>query len=266
MNTRVASDFEVIPFNPVTRDIEPLENNILPNKGTKFAVDSDITLEQDGATIECTIAPQDTPEKFSNSIKNALESILYYTNYKYSTLASYQFKGLKGAQAELGCSPSVSAWTGTPRRAIALTNNPYFRTAGGHLHIDISEEFKGDDDAHYNEVIRIAKNLDLFLGLPSLLLDPDESRRKLYGFSGDIRIKEYGLEYRTLSNFWIFNPILRKYVYNQVQEAIKFNQEISTDVPRSIDTGNHDKARDILDSFNLLDEVDSINYYLRGEQ
>jgi hypothetical protein len=48
--------------------------------------------------------------------------------------------------------------------------------------------------------------MDLICGIPSVLLDisPESKiRRKLYGKAGDYRLTNYGLEYRTLSNFWI---------------------------------------------------------------
>ena len=47
--------------------------------------------------------------------------------------------------------------------------------------------------------------MDYTLGLDSLLLDSDTRRRSMYGRAGSFRFKEYGIEYRTLSNFWIKN-------------------------------------------------------------
>jgi len=48
--------------------------------------------------------------------------------------------------------------------------------------------------------------LDLFCGIPSVLLDISNDakiRRQLYGKAGDYRLPFHGIEYRTLSNFWI---------------------------------------------------------------
>lgn len=48
--------------------------------------------------------------------------------------------------------------------------------------------------------------IDLICGIPSILVDRDEyatTRRKAYGKAGNYRTPKHGLEYRTLSNFWI---------------------------------------------------------------
>ena len=39
--------------------------------------------------------------------------------------------------------------------------------------------------------------MDLFLGVPSILIDPDTERRKMYGKAGDYRLKEYGRRNKT---------------------------------------------------------------------
>jgi hypothetical protein len=64
--------------------------------------------------------------------------------------------------------------------------------------------------------------MDLFLGVPSTVMDKGTLRRQLYGKAGSFRQKPYGCEYRTLSNFWIFNPDLIKWVYDQTEKAISF--------------------------------------------
>ncbi len=51
--------------------------------------------------------------------------------------------------------------------------------------------------------------LDIFMGIPSVLLDNDATsnqRRSLYGQSGSHRPKDYGVEYRALGNFWVASP------------------------------------------------------------
>jgi hypothetical protein len=64
---------------------------------------------------------------------------------------------------------------------------------------------KGEPDSipyvHY--CAAIVRELDYYLGLPSLKWDTDGRRRKLYGKAGAFRPKPYGLEYRVLSNKWL---------------------------------------------------------------
>jgi len=62
--------------------------------------------------------------------------------------------------------------------------------------------------------------MDLFLGVPSVLIDDGKERKKLYGKAGAYRYKPYGVEYRTLSNFWVFEPGLIDWVWNQTEKAL----------------------------------------------
>jgi hypothetical protein len=73
--------------------------------------------------------------------------------------------------------------------------------------------------------MNIAKWMDLLLAVPSVLLDNDKQRRKVYGKAGAFRKKEYGLEYRTLSNFWISSEERMRWAYKQSLEAVHRAQE-----------------------------------------
>jgi hypothetical protein len=57
--------------------------------------------------------------------------------------------------------------------------------------------------------------LDYVIGLPSILIDTDSQRRKLYGKAGSMRHKDYGVEYRTVSNFWLGSQELMSWVYDR---------------------------------------------------
>ena len=91
----------------------------------------------------------------------------------------------------------------------AAENNPpsldgtNLRSCGGHLHI-------GFDRAKNDMMARphLVRILDLVAGVPSIIIDKDKDRRKLYGKAGAHRPKMIeagdpydGVEYRTLSNF-----------------------------------------------------------------
>ena len=52
-----------------------------------------------------------------------------------------------------------------------------------------------------------------------LFRSKDTQRRELYGKAGEVRFKEYGVEYRTLSNFWTFNSDNIKFVWDQCQKV-----------------------------------------------
>jgi hypothetical protein len=118
---------------------------------------------------------------------------------------------------ELGCTPDFNAWTGGMNPAPVAPAN--MRSAGGHVHLGWTNDKDPYDPAHFYSCCTLIKNLDYFLGVPSLLLDPDTERRQIYGKAGAFRAKLYGVEYRSLSNFWIVKPKLMRWVFDQTQLA-----------------------------------------------
>lgn len=119
----------------------------------------------------------------------------------------------------LGCTPDFNAWTDRLNPPPDPSDNPLMRCAGGHIHIG----WEVDDPDSLTHVINcrdLVKQLDWYLGAWSLQMDDDTNRRKLYGKAGACRIKPYGVEYRTLSNFWVSSVARRRAVWNRTQQAI----------------------------------------------
>lgn len=168
--------------------------------------------------------------------------------------ASAEFEGalLNNEQAMMfGCDPDYNAYTGEPNIVERL--NPFLRSCGGHIHI-------GYDNPDFETNIKIVKALDLYLGLASVILDPDTKRRQLYGKAGAYRIKRYGVEYRVLSNFWIASEDLIEWAYYAAELAIQYVNDggIITNEQEIIDTINKSdtvKAEEILDEYNIDLEI-----------
>jgi len=175
---------------------------------------------KDNALAEYTVPPVKTAEAFADVIFQGLdiiEEIAAAQGFSVCTdsTAIYDEKYLKHPSCrEFGCEEDYSCWTGIPNQAPQVPLDG-FRSAGGHIHLGLStvESFLNRE---------IVKVLDLYLGIPGLLVDSDKSRRRLYGKAGSYRNKQYGLEYRALSNFWIFDKDLIKQVYRNCEEAVKF--------------------------------------------
>lgn len=115
---------------------------------------------------------------------------------------------------EFGCTPDYNGLTGeeNPR---PTAENLMLRTAGGHVHIGWSH--LGEVSKELQSKVIIA--CDYLLGLQSLLEDPDTRRRELYGKAGACRYKEYGVEYRTLSNYWIWDKAHIMAIHKRAQLA-----------------------------------------------
>jgi hypothetical protein len=63
---------------------------------------------------------------------------------------------------------------------------------------------------------------DIFVGIPSVLLDDEASQRQrriLYGKAGTYRMQPHGYEYRTLSNFWSFHDAVAYFILGQARCA-----------------------------------------------
>jgi hypothetical protein len=110
-----------------------------------------------------------------------------------------------------GCEPDFNVWTleNNPR---PKASDPALRSAGGHIHIGL--------EMSRMDKIMVGRLLDATVGLWSVQIDPDKQRRLLYGKAGAIRFKPYGLEYRTLSNFWLSSRDHMANVYQYVETAL----------------------------------------------
>jgi Phage phiEco32-like COOH.NH2 ligase-type 2 len=94
------------------------------------------------------------------------------------------------------------------------------RTAGGHIHLGGSRVLQ--DGLGQLAVVRM---LDLFLAMPMIFIDTQYSstlRRQLYGQAGRHRRPVHGLEYRTLSNYWLSSPVLVELVFDICSWVVKF--------------------------------------------
>lgn len=127
--------------------------------------------------------------------------------------------------AVAGCAVDMCAYTvrsmKPPKEIIENTTD---RSAGGHVHLG-DERLLRDYGLWYAPSILL---MDLFLGIPSLFLDKDPTsskRRSIYGQAGRFRICDYGLEYRTLGNFWLTSPRLTGLIY----DLCNFVCDIATD-------------------------------------
>ena len=121
---------------------------------------------------------------------------------------------------ELGCEPDFNAWMEgqvNPRPDGAVN----FRTGAGHVHIGWTNGVDINDPGHREACIMATKQLDYYLGLGSLLYDPDTQRRTMYGAAGAFRPKPYGVEYRVLSNAWLQSEELMGWVYRMTTKGIE---------------------------------------------
>jgi hypothetical protein len=109
----------------------------------------------------------------------------------------------------LGCNPSQNVY-GMLGEDVFDARKLRYRFAGGHIHFGISKfNFTREENESF------VRALDAILGVWSVGAAANFDnpiRRKYYGLAGEYRLPKHGLEYRTLSNFWITHPGLANLV------------------------------------------------------
>lgn len=111
-----------------------------------------------------------------------------------------EFDSLSEKSKEFGCAPSFNLYSGEARIGVDPTVYRK-RSAGGHIHIGL---LKGSE--LYKNRERLIPLMDCLVGLTCVLVDRDpgnKERRQVYGRAGEYRLPDHGIEYRTLSNFWL---------------------------------------------------------------
>lgn len=209
-------------------------------------------VQVDGMALEFNINPAASCEEFSLNITTVMEQLKAMVpdcEIAIQAVAEFghEYMATQPEEArELGCDPDFNAYTG--RTNDRPDGDRPFRTAAGHVHVGFTTGAEVIDPVHRADCEMVARQLDYYLGVPSLLLDPDDKRRELYGKAGAYRPKSYGMEYRVLSNFWLKNTALIEWVYKQTMLAMADLQKgkIAPNVQAVIDGSDKTSAEVIV--------------------
>jgi hypothetical protein len=225
-------------------------------------------IQEDNVMPEYNIPPEDGAGAFANNIA-WMTSWIKTNSFKKKAgtsicvIPSMIFKPeqLKSEQAQtFGCEPDFCAWTRSVNR-LPENRDPLLRTAGGHLHLSYSIDSTSKAEDH-PEHIAVAEDLiklqDLFLGVPSVLIDSDSRRRTLYGKAGAFRPKHYGHEYRVLSNFWTCSKEKSRWAFEQSKIALdaynngmRISDRMGKFIQTAINTSNKHMAARIVRTYSL---------------
>lgn len=223
-------------------------------------------VQVDGMLAEFNIDPVTNFADFSHHIHHVqkqMEKMLppgYSLSAQPSVVFSKElFDSAPDSAKELGCTPDFNAWAGTINPPPNDPENPYLRSAAGHIHIGWTEGADIGDPQHVLNCRDLVKQLDWFLGGWSLRLDEDPTRRKLYGKAGACRFKDYGVEYRVLSNFWVTTPARRLAVWNRLQTAI--NSMAKGYLPERVPSGLNEQLIQMIDTTTRDKELEATLRY-----
>lgn len=256
-NITIGSDPEMFIYDNFMESFVPVCGMIGGTKKNPIAItDNGHSLQEDNVAVEFCIPPCKTKEDFIeniNFVKNYIENtILKPRDLSLKCVASARFNpnDLLSEQASVfGCDPDNNAWS-LKQNVIDRDNiDKNLRSTGMHIHIGYD-----NPDEHTN--VLLIRALDLFLGVPSVLFDPDTERRKLYGKAGAYRDKPYGVEYRVLSSHFLNNNDLLEFIFDNTLKAIEFvniGAEVTNplDVIKAINTSDKKLSLEILDEYNI---------------
>lgn len=163
------------------------------------------------------------------------------------------FDTLPQESRQLGCMPSKNLYR--PRELDVDPLTYRLRSAGGHLHLgqlpfEITEDLAK----------RLVRIMDVVVGNTCVLIDRDPGnavRRKVYGRAGEYRLPKWGLEYRTLSNFWLHAYPLQSLVYALARQAV--SMVFTTEVQKEQRPEPWNPEEELLSLVNMKDVVKAIN-------
>lgn len=259
-NVKVGSDPELFIINSKTNKVVS-SIGLIPGEKNKAYRAPDMPkgygLQIDNVLAEFNIPATNKKEKFIASIeymKNYIRDYVQKVNpdYDIQCIASRDVDEdqLQHPIAKLfGCDVSYNAYT-EDENPKPDGERGTLRSAGCHFHIS----YKNPNAA---TSIQLIKYLDMYLGIPSVVLDPDTKRRTLYGKAGDFRLKAYGFEYRSLSSYMMSSPEMLDFVWNGIQKAIHaYNHDyplINPGLVQSvINTSDFETAKELIKQFNLI--------------
>lgn len=231
INPLIGADIEVFLMHKDTRELVSAEGYIDGTKHEPLNFDASHPfhiISLDNVAAEFGIPPVTDKEAFFNHIMKSLEYIQSRVPEELCTVVTpagiFHDRFLQTENARtFGCEPDFCVWTQTVNEKPCAINpetgeeiiSPNLRSAGGHIHIGHEA---GSNNQQLNELL--VKAMDLYVGVPSVLQEPDNDRKKLYGKAGCFRFKEYGVEYRTISNYYAGDKRLTDWVFEATQRAI----------------------------------------------
>jgi len=245
-------------------------DKFLPPKDTPEQVwctamlgNDDVYVYFDGIQAEMKFAPSTCRILCAMSINTALAYVASKIGSDYKIVLKPTVKvhrhiiNVADPEARVfGCMPDFNAYTLTTNTCEMDASKHPFRYAGGHIHIGVNG-FMNDSLLKVEEKLlterkqlELVKAFDLFVNIPTLTLDnstASKKRRSKYGKAGCFRPTPYGVEYRSLSCWWIKSPITVSLVYGLAKVAfgVVYKNRLNY-IIKSIKT-DYDEIRGIID-------------------
>jgi hypothetical protein len=236
---------------------------VIPESGLRGGIQTNPLVVRDGVQVELNPAASTNFRVLGRTIGLAFEVLERHllrfgegTKINYSGVVDVdqdELDTLGERSRILGCLPSKNYYGIRPIDEDAKKGT--MRSAGGHLHIGLKRNYDASLAQLFADREELIPLLDIFVGNTCVLLDRDplaSVRRQNYGRAGEFRDPDHGIEYRTLSNFWLKSYALMTFVFGMANVAIstlagRHLSEICDavdigDVIKAIETNNFELA------------------------
>jgi hypothetical protein len=105
-----------------------------------------------------------------------------------------------------------------------------------------------------DQPLNVVGALDLIVGNTLVMWDSGSEgakRRRNYGRAGEYRMPEYGVEYRTPSNFWLRSPVLMSMAFGLAQIALAI-----------VESGQGSELAELVSLQDFIKAIDDNDFYL----
>lgn len=184
-------------------------------------------IQRDNVAVEVATDPASSKDGFvaniAATLSEAVKTLPDGTEIIALPSASFPEDQLKHPDAlRFGCDPDYDVWEmkqNDPPCALDHT----FRSCGAHIHVGTDGKDGNEFLLEWQGKFDVVKAMDCIHGIISTVLDSSKAsidRRQLYGKPGAHRPKDYGVEYRVLSNYWLKSPVTVMLMYHLTQDVL----------------------------------------------
>ena len=258
-NFKVGSDIEFFLQDKETKEIVSAEGLIRGSKHDPFHFDPNnhfFATSLDNVMAEGNIPPAQTPFEFYQSVEVLRKFINSEIPQNLETVslpsARLDEKYLQTENARLfGCDPSFNCWTHEMVHPQPKEDN--IRSTGFHVHI-------GYENPSEEANVDLARAMDLYLGVPAVLMEPINERKKVgYGCAGNYRHQKHGMEYRSLSGYFANDQKLTEWCFRAATKAVEFVNAgrvneldgLAERIQNTINNEDKEAAKQLIENFNL---------------
>lgn len=258
---------------------EGLTNKVNRNLGTFMASAPASKFIIDGVQAELNPRPNTCRANLANEIAACFSTLKTELDARGDGIAvdfsrtvnitEEKLNELDEKSRKFGCAPSLNIYKQQTGLKITDVDPAKYmtRAAGGHIHIgtgNYAQLTKALTTDHEKTVAM----LDLLCGNTSVLVDRDEGnieRRKVYGKAGEFRLPSHGLEYRTLSNYWLTAYPLMSFAFGLARLAVQLIADVNNSAAYYDAFMSKVKTKDIHDAINNNDFDLAMSNFLKLE-